>query len=85
MQQIIKNIDKGMINFISDEILIVRVANFRYMGRFYHRKATNSGKPQPLNRERLKSFGSILGHVRLLRAMDNLDPDEDKTMNRLKK
>ena len=30
-------------------------------------------------------MGTILSHVRLLRAMDNLDPDEDKTMNRLKK
>ena len=29
MQQIIKNIDKGMIKFIFNEILIVRVANFR--------------------------------------------------------
>lgn len=29
MQQIIKNIDKGMIKFISNEILIVTVANFR--------------------------------------------------------
>ena len=85
MQQIIKNIDKGMIKFISNEILIVRVVNFRYMGRFYPGKATNSGKPQPFNRDSLKTFGSILGHVRLLRAMDNLDPDEDKTMNRLKK
>ena len=52
---------------------------------FLSEKAANSGKPQPINQQRLKSMGTILSHVRLLRAMDNLDPDEDKTMNRLKK
>ena len=44
-----------------------------------------SGKPLPLDRERLETVSSILGHVKLLRAMDDLDSDEDKTMNRLKK
>ena len=47
--------------------------------------AMNSEKPQPLDGEQLKTVGSILGHVKLLRAMDNLNPDDDKTMNRLKK
>ena len=54
-------------------------------GTFLSEKAANSGKPQPINQQRLKSMGTILSHVKLLRAMDNLDPDEDKTMNRLKK
>ena len=44
-----------------------------------------SGKPLPLDHEGLETVSSILGHVKLLRAMDDLDPDEDKTMNRLKK
>ena len=52
---------------------------------FLSEKAGNTGKPQPVDREGLKSMGTILSHVKLLRAMDNLDPDEDKTMNRLKK
>ena len=52
---------------------------------FLSEKAGNTGKPQPVNRQRLESMGTILSHVKLLRAMDNLDPDEDKTMNRLKK
>ena len=49
------------------------------------RKAMTSGKPLPLDREGLETVSSILGHVKLLRAMDDLDPDEDITMNRLKK
>ena len=52
---------------------------------FLSEKAGNTGNPQPVNRRRLESMGTILSQVRLLRAMDNLDPDEDKTMNRLKK
>ena len=52
---------------------------------FLSEKAANSGKPQPVNSETLEIMGTILSQVSLLRAMDNLDPDEDETMNRLKK
>ena len=52
---------------------------------FLSEKAANTGKPQPVNSETLKIMGTILSQLSLLRAMDNLDPDEDETMNRLKK
>ena len=52
---------------------------------FLSEKAANTGKPQPVNRETLQIMGNILSQLSPLRAMDNLDPDEDETMNRLKK
>ena len=61
MQQIIKNIDKGMIKFISNEILIVRVVNFRYMGRFLSRKSNEFRETSTIESWQFENFWLYFG------------------------